>query len=58
MGGLHHATAFIWDEAKLNRFIVNPDEMVPGNNMKPYGDLASGNDRAKGNCFFAIAYDR
>ena len=25
---------FIWDEAKLNRFIANPDEMVPGNNMK------------------------
>ena len=33
---------FIWDEAKLNRFIANPDEIVPGNNMKPYGGLASG----------------
>src|SRR5260370_39520067 len=21
---------FIWDEAKLNRFIANPDEMIPG----------------------------
>ena len=21
---------FIWDEANLNRFIANPDEMVPG----------------------------
>jgi cytochrome c len=38
---------FIWDEAKLNRFITNPDEMVPGNNMKPYGGLASADDRAK-----------
>ena len=38
---------FIWDEAKLNRFIANPDEIVPGNNMKPYGGLASGDDRAK-----------
>jgi cytochrome c len=38
---------FIWDEAKLNRFIANPDEMVPGNNMKPYGGLASADDRAK-----------
>jgi cytochrome c len=26
---------FIWDETKLNRFIASPDEMVPGNNMKP-----------------------
>ena len=38
---------FIWDEAKLNRFIANPDEIVPGNNMKPYGGLASSDDRAK-----------
>ena len=38
---------FVWDEAKLNRFITNPDEMVPGNNMKPYGGLASADDRAK-----------
>src|SRR5215813_4626312 len=30
---------FVWDEAKLNRFIANPDEIVPGNNMKPYGGL-------------------
>ena len=28
---------FVWDEAKLNRFIANPDEIVPGNNIKPYG---------------------
>ena len=38
---------FIWDEAKLNRFIANPDEMVPGNNMKPYGGLASADDKVK-----------
>ena len=38
---------FVWDEAKLNRFIANPDEIVPGNNMKPYGGLASAGDRAK-----------
>ena len=29
---------FIWDEAKLNRFIANPHEMMPGNSMKLYGD--------------------
>ena len=38
---------FVWDEAKLDRFIANPDEVVPGNNMKPYGGLTSGEDRAK-----------
>jgi cytochrome c len=38
---------FVWDEAKLNRFIANPDEIVPGNNMKPYGGVASAEDRAK-----------
>src|SRR4051812_34282854 len=32
---------FVWDEAKLDRFIANPDEVVAGNNMKPYGGLAS-----------------
>ena len=38
---------FVWDEAKLNRFIANPDEIVPGNNMKPYGGLVSADDRMK-----------
>jgi cytochrome c len=38
---------FVWDEAKLDRFIANPDEIVPGNNMKPYGGLVSAGDRAK-----------
>ena len=38
---------FVWDEAKLDHFIAHPDEMVPGNNMKPYGGLASADDRAK-----------
>ena len=30
---------FVWDAEKLDRFIANPDEVVPGNNMKPYGGL-------------------
>jgi cytochrome c len=38
---------FVWDEAKLERFIANPDELVPGNSMKPYGGLASTDDRAR-----------
>ena len=36
---------FVWDEENLDRFIANPDETVPGNNMKPYGGLASAESR-------------
>jgi cytochrome c len=46
---------FVWDEAKLDRFIANPDEVVAGNNMKPYGGLASKDDRAKIIAFLAQA---
>jgi cytochrome c len=38
---------FIWDRTKLDRFIENPDGVVPGNNMKPYGGLASTDVRAE-----------
>jgi len=38
---------FVWDEENLERFIANPDESVPGNNMKPYGGLASAESRVK-----------
>ena len=38
---------FVWDEEKLDRFIAKPDEVVPGNNLKPYGGLSSGDDRKK-----------
>jgi cytochrome c len=36
---------FVWDKEKLDSFIAKPDEIVPGNNMKPYGGLASAEDR-------------
>jgi cytochrome c len=38
---------FVWDKEKLDRFIAKPDEVVPGNNMKPYGGLPSAEDRSK-----------
>jgi cytochrome c len=38
---------FAWDEEKLAHFIASPDEVVPGNNMKPYSGLASADDRTK-----------
>ena len=44
---------FVWDEEKLDRFIAKPDEVVPGNNMKPYGGLSSSDDRKKIIAFLA-----
>jgi cytochrome c len=38
---------FVWDEEKLEHFIASPDEVVPGNNMKPYSGLAATDDRKK-----------
>ena len=29
-----------WDEATLDKFIENPDQVVPNNNMKPYKGIA------------------
>ena len=45
--GAMKGAGFVWDEGKLERFIANPDAVVPGNNMKPYGGLASTEDRGK-----------
>lgn len=36
-----------WDEATLDRFIASPDDVVRGNNMKPYGGITSAEERAK-----------
>lgn len=38
---------FAWDEERLNRFIENPEAVVPGNNMKPFSGIASAEERAK-----------
>jgi cytochrome c len=43
----------VWDEDKLDRFIANPDEVVSGNKMKPYGGLTSKDERAKIIAFLA-----
>jgi cytochrome c len=29
-------SGIVWDEASLDRFIANPDTVIPSNNMKPY----------------------
>ena len=43
----------VWDKATLDRFIANPDQVVPGHNMKPYGGLASSEERTKIIAFLA-----
>ena len=37
------SSAVTWDETTLDRFIANPDQVIPNNNMKPFkgiGDAA------------------
>jgi len=37
---------FVWDQDKLARFMIKPDEVVSGNKMQPYGGV-SADDAAK-----------
>jgi cytochrome c len=37
----------VWDKTTLDRFIANPEVVVRGNNMQPYGGMPSAADRAK-----------
>jgi cytochrome c len=37
----------VWDEETLDRYIENPDAVVPGNRMKPYPGVDSAEERAK-----------
>jgi hypothetical protein len=34
------SSGITWDEANLNRFLENPDQVVASNNMKPTRELA------------------
>ncbi len=33
-------TKMTWDEATLDKFIANPESVVPGNNMKPFTGIS------------------
>ena len=37
----------VWDEETLDRYIENPDAVVPGNNMKPFTGITDPEERAK-----------
>jgi cytochrome c len=45
--GAMRDSGIVWDKMALDRFIANPDQVVPGHNMKPYGGIASAEDRAR-----------
>jgi len=36
-----------WDRGTLDRFIADPDAVVPGHAMRPYGGVRSAQDRAR-----------
>jgi cytochrome c len=37
----------VWDKSALDRFMADPDQVVPGHSMKPYGGIASSEERAR-----------
>ncbi len=36
-----------WNEETLNKFIENPDAVVPGNNMKPFAGVSDAAERSQ-----------
>ena len=36
-----------WNEENLDKFIANPDAVVPGNNMKPYAGITDDAERTQ-----------
>lgn len=41
------SSGITWDEGKLDQFIANPDNVVHGNAMKPFGGIADASEREK-----------
>ncbi len=41
------SSGITWDDATLDKFIANPDNVVHGNAMKPFGGIADASERAK-----------
>jgi cytochrome c len=37
----------VWDKPTLDRFIANPDSVVRGHTMRPYGGMPSAEDRTR-----------
>ena len=41
------SSEMVWDSETLDRFIEDPDAVIPGNNMKPYGGISDEQTRAE-----------
>ncbi len=41
------SSGITWDEKNLDQFIANPENVVHGNAMKPFGGVADASERAK-----------
>ena len=41
------SSGITWDEATLDKFIANPDAVIPNNNMNPYTGMTDAAVRAK-----------
>jgi cytochrome c len=41
------SSGLTWDESNLDQFIENPEKVVHGNGMKPYGGIADAAERTK-----------
>jgi len=41
------SSGITWDEATLQKFIANPDAVIPNNNMKPYKGITDAAVRRK-----------
>ncbi len=41
------SSGIVWDEATLDQFITNPDKVVLGNAMKPFGGIADPKQRGE-----------
>ena len=48
-------SGIVWDVAKLDAFIADPDAVVPGNGMKPFGGIGSAEERKKITSYLASA---
>lgn len=40
-------SGIVWNEENLDKFIADPEAVVHGNSMKPYGGIASEEERQK-----------
>ncbi|MFT3730353.1 MAG: c-type cytochrome [Hyphomicrobium sp.] len=38
--GAMKSSGITWDDASLDKFVTNPNGLVPNNNMKPFGGIA------------------